>query len=307
MAEGIDFVSPVTTAGGLYPALNTQIAQTAMPLMVARQFYQQYSLAGIKTNTITFPKQIGQTSTVFSQVEGGALISQDMTSYDYVNARPYKIGQGYMVTRELIEDSMLPVVQDQLMRKALVLGNTVDKDCVNTLISSVLAANTVNGTGNTLFFDGTVTAIATTLGTHDIINAMVAVEGNNYEPNALFVSPKVLGDLRKLPHFHAMHYTGEQPAAILHGEVGEVMGLRVFKSNNCKTSAGSHRAFVLSMGITSNVLAQYSPMGFFVEKRPITTQVEEVGERDSQAVYMTMRYVPVVLRAETYAMVDTLG
>ncbi len=304
MAEGIDILSPVTTAGGLYPALHTMIVQTAMPKMVARQFFQQYSLTGATTNSISFAKQAGSTSVVYNRTEEGQLIPLDMTPYTFTNVVPYKVGSGYLITRELIEDSMLPVVQDQLTRKALIMGNTVDKDCVTALIDNALAANTVTGTGTSMYYDGTATTLATTLGTYDITDAIKNVKKYNYEPNILFINPTIEGQIRRLPHFTATNWFGDK--VLMHGEIGTILGLRVVVSSNCVNST-NNVAFVISTGLTANVQQQYSPLGYFVEKRPLSTQVKEIPERDSQAVYMTMRYSPVVLKSESYAMINTLG
>ena len=147
-----EILSPVTTAGILYPALHTQVLQIAMPkeidnpksinssinkynirwiksisgIMVSRQFFQQYSLTA--SNSITFPKQDGETAAVVQKVAEGVEIPLDVTAYTSVNVVPYKIAHGFIITKEMIEDSLIPIQQDQLVRSALRFANKIDRD-----------------------------------------------------------------------------------------------------------------------------------------------------------------------------------
>jgi hypothetical protein len=51
---------------------------------------------------------------------------------------------------------------------------------------------------------------------------------------------------------------------------------------------------VLASAMSKNVLGQYAPGIFLVEKRPLTTDQERLPARDAQAVYFTARYAPTV-------------
>lgn len=81
------------------------------------------------------------------------------------------------------------------------------------------------------------------------------------------------------------------------GKFGDILGLDAYASVNCPTGS----IYVLSRGKTANILGQYSPMGMFIERRPITTGIKALEERDSVGVYITARYAPVVLVGETIA------
>jgi len=141
-----EILSPVTTAGLLYPALHTLVVQIAMPNeneeeeslfsgnMVSRSFFQPYTLTA--SNSITFPKQSGSPGAVVDEVAEGAGIPLDVTAYSSTNVVPKKnvknifrqIGHGFVITREMIEDSLIPIQQDQLVRASLRVANKIDRD-----------------------------------------------------------------------------------------------------------------------------------------------------------------------------------
>ena len=141
----------------------------------------------------------------------------------------------------------------------------------------------------------------------------------------LLVHPLQKAHIEKLPHFTSLMHYGEpilqEGLIAVPGKFGDILGLDAYCSINCPTGS----AYVLSRGRTTNILGQYSPMGMFVEifeseqskedriklisekeevpdpklhRRPITTGIKALEERDSVGVYITARYSPVVLRGE---------
>jgi len=299
MSLQTDVMLPVTTAGLMYPTLNTLIHQIAMPNLVARGFFQTYTLT--TGNSITFPKQSGSTGAVVDQIAEGAEIPIDVTPYEATTVVPKKYGLGFVVTRETIEDAMVPVVQDQLARIAIRVANKIDKDCIDAIDAG--ATSSVTATGKSLATDGTEFVMSGSggpgLGMYDIIDAKAEVEAYNYVPDTLLVHPSVKKFVERLPHFTALQYYGEPKMQegwlATPGKFGEILGLDAFCSTNCPTGS----AYVLSRGKTSNILGQYSPMGFFVERRPITTAIKPLEERDSIGIYVTTRYGVVVLEGKT--------
>ena len=293
-----DILSPVTTAGMLYPDLHTKIVQIAMPNMVSRQFFQPYVLRG--SNSVTFPKQSGSTGAVVQRIAEGTEIPLDVTPYTSVNVVPYKIAHGFLITQETIEDSLIPVQADQLARAALRFANKIDKDCISAIGAGT--GSSVAASGKSLAFDGTEFVISGSggpgIGTYDIIDAKNKIEAYEYIPNTLLVHPYGKGHIEKLPHFTSLAHYGEpilQEGMIqVPGKFGDILGLDAFSSTNCPTGS----AYILSRGATTNILGQYSPMGMFVERRGITTKLKALPERDSVGVYITERYAPVVLKGE---------
>lgn len=313
-------LSPVTTAGGLYPALFTLISQTCMPNMISRQFYQQYALTA--GNSMSFSKQAGDAGAVINQVAEGQEAPLDITAYTYANVVPYKVMQGFMITRETIEDSLLPIQSDQLVRMSLRIANKVDQDCLDTIVNGSGSNATANGTS--LFFQGAETVVSGSgsIGQYDIDAAVQNIEVNNYIPDTLVIHPYTKRYVVRLPHYTTDIYKGQfnvgavaQPG--MFGQIGDIdcfvtRNLPGFASmtyrNVTEGGVGKYypRAVVLSRGRAGNILGQYSPMGVFVERRPLTTAVKPIEERDSIGIYASMRYSPVVLRGQTIAIINTM-
>jgi hypothetical protein len=284
------------------------IIQTIMPNLVARQFLTYYKLS--TGNAVTFAKQSGSPGAVADEISEGAEIPLDVTSYSQVVVVPKKVGQGLIITRETIEDAQLPVQADQLMRKALVVANKIDKDCVDVIDSG--ASGSVTATGKSLALDGTEFVLSGSggpgLGYYDISDAKTLVENNNYTPDTLFLHPRSKRYLERLPHFTAAFSTGGAgrmatglPA--VPGVVGEILGLDVFCSTNCPTGS----AYVLCRGANPTITGQYGPLGFFVDRRPVTTEVQPMPSRDSMGIFITTRYGVTVTKGEAACKIASIN
>jgi hypothetical protein len=317
MPFGISDLSPVYAAGGLYPVLDKAIVQIAMTPQVIRKAFQNWSLVGVKSNTISIPKQSGDRRKVIARVAEGGLISMDFTPYTFITATPYKIAEALGITRETIEDSMLPVLQDQVTRKSLVVGNTIDVDGVLSLLANGVATNCA---GKTRESTGSVVTTANTVGTFDLLNGIAILKQYNYLANAMFVNPNVEAQIRALPYFAAANFYGGPPQMV-EGKfagagapeaIGRIMGLDVYVSNNLlddplgKLGTLSNRVIVAALA-GNNFMGQYAPLGFFVEKRPIQTTNEQILNREVEATYISTRYTYVVTQALAYRILDTCG
>jgi hypothetical protein len=244
------------------------------------------------------------------EVAEGAGIPLDVTAYSSTNVVPKKIGHGFVITREMIEDSLIPIQQDQLVRASLRVANKIDRDCIDAIQAG--RSGSVAATGKSLALDGTEFVLSGSLGPgigmYDIITAKSYVEGNNYMPDTLLIHPYAKKYIERLPHFTAAFAVGGAGAMTTGliatpGKFGEILGLDAYASTNCPTGS----AFVLSRGRTTNILGQYSPMGFFVERRPITTAIKPMEERDSMGIFITTRYGVTVLKGETATEITSIN
>jgi len=320
MPFGISDLSAVYTAGGLYPVLDKAIVQIAMTPQVIRKAFQNWSLVGVKSNSISIPKQSGDRRKVVSRVAEGGLISMDFTPYTFQVATPYKVAEALGITKETIEDSMLPVLQDQVTRKALVVGNTIDVDGVLSLLANKSA---VNATGKTRESTGTLvtTNPTSTLGTFDLINGVALLKQYNFLANAMFVNANVEAYIRVLPYFIASNFYGApSPTVGPEGKfagagapesIGRINGLDVYVSNNIVDNplgigTINNRAIIASLGGTT-FMSQYAPLGFFVEKRPVQTTNEQILNREVEATYISTRYCYMVTQPLAYMVFDNLG
>lgn len=307
MSATREILSPVTTAGIMYPALQTQVSRVAMPNMVARQFLVPWTLTN--SNSVTIPKEGGSAGAVLNEVAEGQEIILDVTPYSSVNVVPKKIAHGFIITKETIEDALIPVQQLQLTRAALRAANKIDQDCITTINAGV--ASTVTASGKSLGFNGQEFVISGSngvgLGVYDLVDAIGHVEHYNYIPDSLLLNPVNKAQLSKLPNFHALEYYGKPilqtgfPARP--GAFGEILGLTAYSSYNCPSGS----AYVLATGQSANILGQFSPLGFFVERRPLTTEVKALPERDGLAIYITARYATVIIKGEASCKIASMA
>jgi len=176
----------------------------------------------------------------------------------------------------MIEDSLIPIQQDQLVRSALRFANKIDKDCIAVIQAG--SGSSVTASGKSLAFDGTEFVISGSggpgIGTYifqekkliknllensknDIINAKAQVEQYNYMPDTMLCHPLAKSHIEKLPHFTSLMHYGEpilqEGLMQTPGKFGDILGLDAFSSTNCPTGS----VFVLSRGRTSNILGQY--------------------------------------------------
>ena len=299
-------LSPVTTAGGLYPVLDQQIIQLTMPYYRARSLMVTKSIAGSPGNTYVFARQTGLRTGVFSEIAPGAFVPMDSTPYGYSGVTVYKIAEGFIVTRELIEDTYLPVVQDHMTRFANRAMNKIDNDCWKAIIAG--ASTSTAATGNSLGATGTLFGAYRNgaIGQQDVVQRQTDITKINYFPDFLGVNPIQEQDLVMLPMFAQAFAYGEpivKTGALDNEPNIPLYGVRPLMTNNVPAGV----AVVLASGSPRNAQGQYGPGLFFVEKRPLTTATEDVPARDAQAVYFTARYAPSIQLGGVISLVTGLA
>jgi hypothetical protein len=291
-----DALSWVDSGAVQYPALHKKIVELTMPSLVVKKLFPEFPLVAGKT--ATFVKQSGSRSAAISEIGEGAEIQMDFTPYTTVTVTPYKKGLRERISRENIEDLYIPVIEDQLRRLARRMAYTIDKDCM-TVIDAAAAALSTGATGTSLGATGTEFTITGGLGTKDILKAKAAIESYNFIPDSILLNPINARDVLYLPQF-SLHLQYGEPV-IQTGLIGTIYGMSVYISNVVPVGT----AYILSTG--QNLSAAYSPMGFFVIKRPLMSDVEIKKEFDSVDVTLSTRYSPVVLCGEAIAKLTGLA
>lgn len=290
-----DALTWADTGAVAYPALHKKVVELTMPALVVKKLFPEFPLVAGKT--ATFVKQSGSRSAAISEISEGAEVPMDFTPYTTVIVTPYKKGLRERVSRENIEDLYIPVIEDQLRRLARRMAYTIDKDCMTVIDSA--AANSSSGSGTSLSATGTEFTISGGLGTKDILNAKAKVESYNFIPDAILLNPINARDVMYLPQF-SLHMQYGEPV-IQTGMIGTIYGMAVYIS----TVVPAGNAYILSSG--QNLSASYAPMGFFVIKRPLLTDIEIKKEFDSVDVTLTTRYSPVVTCGEAIFKVTGLA
>jgi hypothetical protein len=168
------------------------------------------------------------------------------------------------------------------------MAYTIDNDCMIVIDSGAASAGTA--TGKTMSATGTEFTVTGGLGTKDILAAKALIESKNFIVDKILMNPINARDVMYLPMFQIALQYGEP--VIQTGKIGTIWGMDVLISNVVPVG----KAYILSTG--PNLSAAYAPMGFFVIKRPLMTDVDIKKEFDSVDVTLTTRYSPVVLNGD---------
>ena len=289
---------PVTTTGALfYPALASRIVELTMPHLAIKPLLQDFYIRVGASATI--PKQSGQrTTAVLGKTAEGAQITYDFTPYTTFTVTPYKVGMTLRMSRELIEDQIVSIVEDQLRRASRRMVMTIDQDVEAGFNSAATSLGTqqVAATGKSVFQDGSAASFSGTLGVNDLTNAKQVLQNNALEPDVVLMNPIQHQDLANLPQFAALLWYGQPTYREGFGSVANpppLQGLRQVVTPN--VPAG--RAYVLASA-GANLSAAYAPLGFFVTKRPISVDVWPQPQFDSIDVVISSRYAPVITYPE---------
>jgi hypothetical protein len=289
-----DALTWVDTGAIAYPALHKKIIELTMPALVVKHLFPEFPLVAGKT--ATFVKQSGSRSAAISEIAEGSEIPMDFTPYSNVTVTPYKKGQRQRVSRENIEDLYIPVIEDQLRRLARRMAYTIDKDCMTVI--DLAAGNSSAGSGTSLGATGTEFTISGGLGTKDILNAKSKIENYGFIPDTILMNPINARDVMYLPQFSLNLQYGEP--VMQSGLMGWIYGMALKISPVVNVG----NSYILSTG--QNLSAAYAPMGFFVIKRPLLTDIDLKKEFDAVDVSLTTRYSPVVTCGEAIFKVSGL-
>ena len=297
MAFVRDALTWVEAGAVQYPALHKKIIELTMPALVVKRLFPEFPLVAGKS--ATFVKQKGSRAAAINEVAEGSEIPMDFTPYETIVVTPYKKALRERITRENIEDLYIPVIEDQLRRLARRMAYTIDKDCMTVIDTA--AATTLTATGTSLSATGAEFTISGGLGTKDILKAKAAIEAFNFIPDTILLNPINARDVMYLPQFSLYAYVGEEEAPVRSGKIGSIYGLDVYIS----TVVDAGKAYILSTG--KNLSASYSPLGFFVVKRPLLTDLEWKKEFDAIDIILSTRYAPVVTCGEAVAKITGLA
>jgi len=295
MAMVRDAFTWVDTGAIAYPALHKHIIELTMPALVVKRLLPEFPL--VAGRTATFVKEKGSRSIGISEISEGAEIPMDFTPLDYVSVTPYKKGLRERIPREAIEDLYIPVIEQQLRRLARRMAYQIDKDCMTVIDAA--AGSSSAGTGKSLGATGTEFTISGGIGTKDLLWADAKIASYNFIADSLLCNPVNARDLKYLPQFSLYAQYGEP--VIQSGAIGTVYGLQFFVSNVVPPGT----AYVLSTG--QNLSASYAPLGFFVIKRPLLTDIDIKKEFDAVDIVLSTRFSPVITCGEAISKITGLA
>ena len=210
------------------------------------------------------------------QVPEGAEIPLDQAAYSNIQVTPDKYGVSIRITRELLEDAMFPLLEQNLR----VAGKRFAEN-ENSLVIAELdtAANTVAGGAE--------------LQIGNMTTAMQFLEDSDYSGSTFFVGMEVLNDLRNIDTFVEANKLGSTEM-LDKGFVGRLYGLNVIKVS---TNAG--------MTATTSYVVDRSQAYAIAEKRPMTVERFDLPSYDMSAAAVTQRIAVKALRTSAIAKITT--
>jgi hypothetical protein len=299
MAMVRDAFTWVDTGAIAYPALHQKIIELTMPALVVKKLFPEFPL--VAGRTATFVKQSGSRAAAVTEISEGTEIPMDFTPYTTFTVTPYKKGLRERISRENIEDLYIPVIEDQLRRLARRMAFTIDQDCMVAIDKAAASAGTA--TGKSMGSTGSEFTVSGGLGGKDILAAIALIQSYSLIPDTILLNPVNFRDVMYLPQFSLYAYFGSEEGGVKPpvqtGKIGTIYNLDVVVS--AVVSAGT--AYILSTG--QNLSAAYAPLGFFVIKRPLMSDIDIKKELDCIDVELTTRYAPVVTYGE--AVVKQIG
>lgn len=213
---------------------------------------------------------IGNRGTITaSTVSEGSAISKSNPTYTPYTLTPYKIGVGVEITYETIEAWHFDVINGWLKEAGYAIGKKMDTDILGTIRTTSSVGSVDADTSGVLAYD-------------DVVEAVVDVRGNNFNPDSLFVHPNQAQDLLKDTKFVNASAYGER-GPMLNGEIGQFAGLKVFVT----TQASDGTALVWDSERACTVAI----------KRDMIVRRREEPEYDSITVYATKMFDPEVVNA----------
>lgn len=300
MSTSVQSLIPTDAAQFAYPELSTRIIQAVFPANIFVNTLTYYSIADRQVPAVTFVLQnIPTTQPTIQPIGESEDIPVDMTPYSNAVVTPNFWGDSVRIPRTVLEDLAIPVMQDYLQRITFKTQYTRDKHVEQTLNTGLSTTAHTVGTGNFVGFTGTGYDITGVLSEFDIRTAKANVEAN---PNNYLISDIILNaingaDLIRIPNYVSSLYYGRTDVGVkgaiqqATAPIGLLHGYNVWLSNVATTGT----AYLLAAG-GANVNNQYSPLGFFVEKRPPTAEQIFWPSTDEFRVFVTTRFKAYLAR-----------
>ena len=294
-----------------YPELSTRINQAVFPANIFVNTLTYYSIADRKVPSVTFVLQtIPGTTPTIQPIGESEDIPVDMTPYTRATTTPDFWGASVRIPRTVMEDLQIPVMQDYLQRITFKTQYTRDKHVERTLNTGLTGTAHAAGTDNFIGFTGTGFDLASVFSQKDLRELKVQIEQDprNYLMTDLIFNAINAADLIRIPNFVSAFYYGRTDIGVTGAvqqataPIGLLHGYNVWVSN----VAVAGTVYGLAAG-GANVNNQYSPLGYFVEKRPPTAEQLFWPSTDEFRVFVTTRFKSYLARTQAGRMITGLA
>uniref|UniRef100_A0A6H1ZNQ2 Putative capsid protein n=1 Tax=viral metagenome TaxID=1070528 RepID=A0A6H1ZNQ2_9ZZZZ len=213
--------------------------------------------------------------------EGGA-VPIKVVDHTNINIKPAKYGCRPLVTKEMQEDGKWDLIMVNIGQAGLEMGYNEDKVIIADSLDSAASANAISTGG--------------AMGYQDLGTAKKKLRENDFEPDTLFVGPKVLNDLENIDSFMEANKIGDS-SNIRNGLTGKIRGMDVvlYSPNIAPSTTYTNIAYAID-----------SRNAFFVaEKRPLTIEKYDDVTHDLSGVVVTQRFAASYLRTLAMSKITT--
>jgi hypothetical protein len=291
-----DALAFVDTGGAQYPELSQVIIEMTMPNLILKRLFTDDVLK--KGRTKTYVIENGSHSAGISEVAPGTAAPVDYTPMKYATIAPYKRMAAEEIPKEVVEDVELPVINQQLKRLARRTAYQIELDCWTVLAAAVPSGNSFAGTGKTITVTGTEFTKASTAGMEDFNNAEALINAGDFLMDTIICNPIQKRDIKNLPNYSLYR---DEISPITQKPLQMLGEWELCWSN--VVPAGTIGC--LSTG--KNLSAAYAPLGYFVVKRPLTTDVELLKSKEIVKPILSTRYAPIVTHGECITLITGLA
>jgi hypothetical protein len=291
-----DALTFVDSAAIQYPELNQVIIEMTMPNLFLKRLLTDDILKHGRTKTYAIEN--GSHSVGISEVAPGTAAPVDYTPMKYATISPYKRMQAMEIPKEDVEDVDLPVVNQQLKRLGRRLAYQIELDCWTVMLAAVPSANSFACTGKTITVTGTEFTKAGTAGMEDFNNAEALINAGDFMMDTIVCNPIQKRDIKNLPNYSLYR---EEISPITQKPIQMLGEWELCWSN--VVPAGT----IICLSTGKNLSAAYAPLGYFVVKRPLTTDVELLKSKEVVKPILSTRYAPIVVNGQCQASITGLA
>jgi len=270
-----------STVASLEPTeiIQRQIEEAARANLVAMQVVRvNRDLIGSPARSLI----VGKRGTITAAaVNEGATIALVNPTYTPATLTPTKFGVAVEITTEAINAFQFDLINDYLAEAGYAMAKYLD----TAIVVAMEAQNVWDYAG------ATVTATTTgVLAYDDVVSAVSAVRGQNWNPDTLVINPAQEQDLLKDTKFiNAAAYGGREP--LLNAEIGKFAGLKVLVTS--QVAAGSALVFDSKRAVTVAL------------KRDMTVKRDELPARDAIGLYVTQMAAVAVINNTAGAVITS--
>lgn len=214
------------------------------------------------------------------EVGEGAEIPLDAGDYEAVTFTPVKYGVSVRITREMMEDSQFPLLQDQIRT----FGRRFAENETKLILEALDGANTTVAGGASI-------TIA------NLTSAMQNLEDADFVPTDLVLGNEVVNDFRNIDTFAEADKWGDSTSMNRTGMVGRIYGLTThkFSTNAAPSSTYSKYAYVIDRAEAYGIAI----------KRDITVENCMLPNYDMEGAVITQRIDVQLLKSKAVSKITT--